>query len=120
MQNDIFSMVGKNVVFTGGCGNLGKVMVKALLDYGANVAVPNRSDKFDASYDAYKAAGKLVVIPTDLKKTEDTRKAFLKAEEIFGKIKADFYAGCCDDEETKVAIKEIKDKNPQLTFDIGI
>ena len=86
MQNDIFSMAGKTVVFTGGCGNLGKVMVKALLDYGANVAVPNRSDKFDASYDSYKAAGKLVVIPADLKSTEDTKKAFLKAEELFGKI----------------------------------
>ena len=82
MQNDIFSMEGKTVVFTGGCGNLGKVMVKALLDYGANVAVPNRTDKFDASYDAYKAAGKLVVIPADLKKTEDTKAAFAKAEEI--------------------------------------
>ena len=54
MQNDLFSMEGKTVVFTGGCGNLGKVMVKALLDYGANVAVPNRSDKFDETYDAYK------------------------------------------------------------------
>lgn len=50
------------MVFTGGCGNLGKVMVKALLDYGANVAVPNRTDRFDASYDAYKAAGKAGVI----------------------------------------------------------
>ena len=86
MQNDIFSMEGKTVVFTGGCGNLGKVMVKALLDYGANVAVPNRTDKFDESYDAYKAAGKLVVIPADLKYTEDTKAAFQKAEEIFGKI----------------------------------
>ena len=86
MQNDLFSMEGKTVVFTGGCGNLGKVMVKALLDYGANVAVPNRTDKFDASYDSYKATGKLVVIPADLKKTEDTKAAFAKAEEIVGKI----------------------------------
>ena len=82
MQNDIFSMKGKTVIFTGGCGNLGKVMVKALLEYGANVAVPNRSDKFDDSYDAYKAAGKLVVIPADLKKTEDTKAAFLKVSYI--------------------------------------
>lgn len=86
MQNEIFSMEGKTVIFTGGCGNLGKVMVKALLDYGANVAVPNRSDRFDESYDAYKKAGKLVVIPADLKSTEETKNAFAKAEEIFGKI----------------------------------
>lgn len=86
MLIDIFSMEGKTVVFTGGCGNLGKVMVKALLDYGANVAVPNRTDKFDETYDSYKQAGKLVVIPTDLKSTEQTKQAFQRAEEIFGKI----------------------------------
>lgn len=38
-MTNIFSMEGKNVVFTGGCGNLGSVMVKALLEYGASVAV---------------------------------------------------------------------------------
>ena len=27
------------VVFTGGCGNLGQILVNALLDYGASVAV---------------------------------------------------------------------------------
>lgn len=86
MKNDIFSMQGKTVVFTGGCGNLGRVMVKALLEYGANVAIPNRSDKLDSSFDSYKQAGQLVVIPADLSNSESTKAAFQKAEEIFGNI----------------------------------
>jgi len=32
------------------------------------------------------------------------------SEEIFEKIKADFYAGCCDDDETKTTIKAVKDE----------
>ncbi|MBQ8696631.1 MAG: SDR family oxidoreductase [Clostridia bacterium] len=86
MKNDIFSMKGKTVVFTGGCGNLGKVMVKALLEYGANVVVPTRTDKFDESYDVYKGEGRLVVIPTDLKLRGNIKKAYKKTEAIFGGI----------------------------------
>lgn len=44
MKRDIFSMEGKNVIFTGGAGHLGRSMVKALLEYGAHVAVPTRND----------------------------------------------------------------------------
>jgi len=32
------------------------------------------------------------------------------SKEIFEKIKTDFYAGCCDDNETKTTIKTIKDE----------
>ena len=86
MKQDLFSMEGKTVIFTGGCGNLGRVMVKALLDYGANVAIPNRSDKLDESYDEYKQAGRLVVIPADLKSSAEIQSAFQKAEDRFGAI----------------------------------
>lgn len=86
MQNDIFSMCGKTVVFTGGCGNLGKVMVKALLEYGANVAIPCRTDKLDASYDSYKAQGKLVIIPADLSDSVSTAQAFQAVADTFGGI----------------------------------
>lgn len=86
MQNDIFSMKGKTVVFTGGCGNLGSVMVKALLEYGACVAIPSRADKLDGSFDKYKQEGRLAVIPADLSDSESTRAAFQKIEDIFGRI----------------------------------
>ena len=86
MQNNIFSMDGKTVVFTGGCGNLGKVMVRALLEYGANVVIPNRTDKLDSSFDRYKQAGKLVVITADLSNSESTKAAFQKAAELYGTL----------------------------------
>lgn len=86
MKKDFFSMKGKTVVFTGGCGDLGKVMVKALLQYGANVVIPARTDSLDESYSVYKDEGRLVVIPTDLKLRGNIKKAYKKAEAIFGGI----------------------------------
>jgi len=79
-------MNGKTVVFTGGCGNLGKVLVKALLEYGANVVVPTRTDRFDESYETYKTDGRLVVVPTDLTLLGNIKKAFKKTEAIFGGV----------------------------------
>lgn len=86
MAADLFSMEGKTVVFTGGCGNLGSVMVKALLEYGANVAVLARTDRLDESYASYRDTGKLVVIPTDLSRTDSTKAGFAAAEKAFGGI----------------------------------
>lgn len=86
MKKDIFTMEGKNVVFTGGCGALGRVMVKALLEYGANVAVPEICDRFDESFDEYKAQNKLKVIVTDLSKTESIRASFEEANIFLGGI----------------------------------
>lgn len=86
MVGDIFSMVGKTVVFTGGCGMLGRVMVKALLEYGANVVVPSKTDRFDQAFDMYRIDGKLKFVEADLSDSESTRAAFEQAEKIFGKI----------------------------------
>ena len=86
MKNDIFSMEGKVVIFTGGCGNLGKPMVKALLEYGAAVAVPSRTDKFDESFDEYKKADKLLFVTAHLSETESIKAAFAEIFEHYGKI----------------------------------
>lgn len=86
MSKNYFSMAQKNVIFTGGCGNLGRVMVKALLEYGAKVAVPSRNDKFDESYDEYRANGSLVFVEADLSTSEGTKEAFAKIYDIFGRI----------------------------------
>jgi len=86
MATDIFSMEGKNVIFTGGCGNLGRVMIKSLLDYGARVAVFDVGDFLDESYSDWKASGQLTVIATDLSSTPATQEAFAKAEQLFGRI----------------------------------
>ena len=45
------------------------------------------------------------------------------SDDIAAKIKADFYAGCCDDEETKATIKEINEKysyTPDTHTAVGI
>ena len=84
MAQDIFSMKDKTVVFTGGGGNLGRVMVRSLLDYGATVIVPEIVDSFDESFDAEKKAGKLHVLISNLKTTEGTKEAFAKAYELGG------------------------------------
>lgn len=86
MGMDLFSMKGKSVIFTGGCGNLGRVMVRALLEYGASVIVPSTTDRFDDSYREYREAGRLVFLPADLRSADETRAAFAEAERIFGHI----------------------------------
>lgn len=86
MKNDIFSMENKVVVFTGGGGNLGRVLVKSLLEYGATVAVPERADTFDESYDEYKKADKLFYINSDLSDTESIKSTFATIFEKYGKI----------------------------------
>lgn len=86
MKKDIFSMDGKTVIFTGGAGNLGQVLVKALLEYGAKVAVPDIADRFDESFDTYKKDGSLFFIKADLSQTEDIKKVFAEIDKQFGKI----------------------------------
>ena len=54
MASNLFSMENKNVIFTGGTGFLGSAMVKALLDHGATVFVPARTDRYNESFDEYK------------------------------------------------------------------
>ncbi len=85
-MNNLFSMENKTVVFTGGCGNLGRVMVKSLLEYGASVVVPDIADRFDESFADWKNKGKLVFLSADLTKTESIRQVFARTEELFGKI----------------------------------
>ena len=85
-MTNYFNMNGKDVIFTGGCGNLGRVMVKALLEYGARVAVPSRTDRFDESFNEYKENGKLLFIEADLSDSNSTKRAFEIAFESFGKL----------------------------------
>ncbi len=86
MAQNLFSMENKTVVFTGGGGNLGRVMVRSLLEYGAQVVVPEVADTFDESFDYYKKEGKLLFIKADLKSTEGTQAAFKAAYDFAGKI----------------------------------
>lgn len=86
MPKNIFSMENKNVIFTGGGGWLGSSMVKALLENGATVYVPSRTDHFDSSYDEYKQAGKLIFASADLSSTEGIKSAFAQAIETLKRV----------------------------------
>ena len=79
-------MDGKVVVFTGGGGNLGRPLVRSLLEYGATVAVPERADTFDESYEEYKKAGKLFFVQADLSSTDSIKETFALIFEKYGKI----------------------------------
>ena len=86
LRNEIFSMEGKNVIFTGGSGWLGRPMTRALLDYGARVAVISRTDRMGRAFDEDRRNGRMIFVHADLQKTEKIRKAFSEVREAFGHI----------------------------------
>ena len=86
MKNEIFSMEGKVVIFTGGAGWLGQPMTKTLLDYGAKVAVIGRTDRLGEDFDEYRQSGQMIFLSADLQKTEQIKTAFAKVKETYGKI----------------------------------
>ena len=86
LRNEIFSMEGKNVIFTGGSGWLGRPMTRALLDYGARVAVISRTDRMGRAFDEDRRNGRMIFVHADLQKTEKIRKAFSEVLDAFGHI----------------------------------
>ena len=56
-MDNLFDMTGKAVALTGGAGNLGKAMTRALLDYGANVAVIGRNDRLGDDFAPWREKG---------------------------------------------------------------
>ena len=67
-MRDLFSLDGKNVILTGGCGNLGRVMAEYLLEYGANLFIPTHSGAR-----IEELSGNLTYIDCDLSDTEGVR-----------------------------------------------
>ncbi len=86
MASNLFSMENKNVIFTGGTGFLGSAMVKALLDHGATVFVPARTDRYNESFDEYKQNGKLIFSSYDLSDPEAIKKSFAEAISIMKRV----------------------------------
>lgn len=86
MTRNIFSMKDKNVIFTGGSGFLGSAMVKALLENGATVFVPTRTDRFDSTFDEYKENGQLIFHSADLSSTAAIKETFAKAIDVLKRV----------------------------------
>lgn len=85
-MKNLFDMSGKSVVITGGAGDLGQAMTKALLEYGANVTVVGRHDRLGDDFAAWRAEGRLVFAQRDLATGDGAALALADAEKAFGGV----------------------------------
>ena len=109
MEN-IFSLKGKNVILTGGCGNLGRIMGKNLLDFGATLFVVDVIDTPQPEL-----VGDVHYIKCDLSKTESIQEMFAKVEEIGGSVdvlinNAAYGGGAGGKKMTKTRIEDFDDE----------
>lgn len=109
-MDSIFSLKGKNVVLTGGCGNLGRIMGKNLLDFGARLFVVDVIDTPQAEL-----VGDVHYIKCDLSKTESIQEMFAKVEEIGGSVdvlinNAAYGGGAGGKKMTKTRIEDFDDE----------
>ena len=81
---DLFSLKGKNVVLTGGCGNLGRIMAKWLLEYEANLYIADIIDTPVEELSEYQEQGRLQYIKCDLSKTQSIREMFNSVDDMCG------------------------------------
>lgn len=73
---DLFSLQGKTVILTGGCGNLGRTMARHLLDYGAMLVIADISEQVPAELADAAASGRLLVLACDLSRTDSVKVLF--------------------------------------------
>ncbi len=78
-MDSIFSLKDKNVVLTGGCGNLGRIMAKHLLDFGANLFIVDVVDAAPAEL-----GDKVNYIKCDLSNTESIHDMFQQVDAAGG------------------------------------
>ena len=83
----MYDFKGRTVVFTGGTGVLGRVMVRALTGCGASVAVIARDrSRAAALLSEMKGAGRAVAFEGDATKRDDLERAAREVVEEFGRV----------------------------------
>ncbi len=82
-MKDLFSLTGKTVILTGGAGNLGRVMAKGLLDYGAKLVI---ADRVAPSPEELPEGERLLAVRCDLADSASVREMYDEAEVRFGGI----------------------------------
>ncbi len=83
----VYDFTGRSVVITGGTGVLGRVMVKALVGCGANVAVLARNrDKAAALLSEISGPGRASIFEGDALKLEELQQAAQAVVKEFGRI----------------------------------
>ncbi len=83
-----FSLAGKTAVITGGAGGLGRAMVAAYAEAGANVVVASRDhEKIDAAAADVRDKGQnAIAIPVDITDAEQVDNLVAKTVEKFGSL----------------------------------
>ena len=85
-MNNVFNLQNKVAIVTGGYGNLGTDIVKALLEFGAIVYVAGRSKiKFDDKFDIGKEQN-LNFIEIDIRQSKSIEMCFREVHKVHGKI----------------------------------
>lgn len=87
MKNNIFSLEGKVIVFTGGAGYIGSAVVKSMLDFGASVVIADIVDKKpEEIVGDPELARNLHVLKCDLSSTDSISEMFKTTKKLCGKI----------------------------------
>ena len=83
-----FSLEGKTAIITGGAGGLGRSMVEAYADAGANVVIASRSrDKIEAEAAKINAKGqRAIAIAGDITDEEQVHAMVSETVETFGAL----------------------------------
>lgn len=76
---------GKTAVVTGGAGDIGKAIVQAFLDNGANVVVCDINPN-EPVFNVRESSGEVLYIMTDVSDAESVSEAVKKAKAKFGRI----------------------------------
>jgi NAD(P)-dependent dehydrogenase (short-subunit alcohol dehydrogenase family) len=83
----MYDFTGRTVVFTGGTGVLGRVMVSALVGCGANVALLARNrDKAESLTKEMTGAGRMFVVDGDATKRDELERAAGEIVAEFGRV----------------------------------
>ena len=83
-MNSLFSLINKNIILTGGCGNLGREMAKCLLEYGATVIIADILESLPKELEDLGAEGNLIYIKCNLSSTQSVREMLTKASQQAG------------------------------------
>ena len=83
-----FSLQGKTAIITGGAGGLGRAMIAAYVEAGANVVVASRNvDNIEAEAEKIRAKKQsAIAIPVDVTDAEQVDALVAKTVEAFGAL----------------------------------
>ena len=79
------ALEGKTAVVTGGASGIGKAVVQAFLDNGANVVVCDMNPQ-TPEYDLHEGSGEFLYVPTDVTKADSVKAMVEAGKAKFGKL----------------------------------